>query len=97
MRKTDYTVLIEPLSDEDGGGVLATAPDLPGCVSDGDTREAAAKNIGDAIACWLEEAKALGREFPGRSERPASILRKQGVRQSGRYKMPLNLDAPFAA
>ena len=55
---------IEPLSDEDGGGFLATAPDLPGCMSDGDTREAAAKNIEDAIACWLEEAKAIGRDIP---------------------------------
>ena len=65
MRKTDYTVLIEPLSDEDGGGdFLATAPDLPGCMSDGDTREAAAKNIEDAIACRVEEAKALGRDIP---------------------------------
>jgi antitoxin HicB len=33
-------------------------------MSDGDTREAAAKNIEDAIACWLEEAKALGRDIP---------------------------------
>ena len=71
MRKPDYAVLIEPLSDEDGGGFLATVPDLPGCMSDGDTREAAARNIEDAIACWLEEAKALGREIPA----PRAALR----------------------
>jgi antitoxin HicB len=64
MRTIDYAVLIEPLSDEDGGGFLATAPDLPGCMSDGDTREAAARNIEDAIACWLEEARAIGRDIP---------------------------------
>jgi len=64
MRKLDYAVLIEPLSDEDGGGFLATVPDLPGCMSDGESREEAARNIEDAIACWLEEAKALGREIP---------------------------------
>ena len=64
MRKPDYAVLIEPLSEDDGGGFLATVPDLPGCMSDGDTREAAARNIEDAIACWLEEAKALGRDIP---------------------------------
>jgi len=29
MRKPDYAVLIEPLSEEDGGGFLATVPDLP--------------------------------------------------------------------
>ena len=64
MRKPDYAVLIEPLSEDDGGGFLATVPDLPGCMSDGETREAAARNIEDAIACWLEEARALGREIP---------------------------------
>ncbi len=64
MRKPDYAVLIEPLSEEDGGGFLATVPDLPGCMSDGDTREAAARNIGDAIAEWLDEARALGRDIP---------------------------------
>jgi antitoxin HicB len=64
MRKPDYAVLIEPLPDEDGGGFLATVPDLPGCMSDGESREAAARNIEDAIACWLEEARALGRDIP---------------------------------
>ena len=38
MRKFDYAVLIEPRSDEDGGGFLATVPDLSGCMSDGDAR-----------------------------------------------------------
>ena len=71
MRKPDYAVLIEPLSEEDGGGFLATVPDLPGCMSDGETREEAARNIEDAIACWLEEAEALGREIP----RPKPTLR----------------------
>ncbi len=61
MLRTDYAVVIEPLSAEDGGGFLATVPDLPGCASDGDTREEAARNVEDAIACWLEEARALGR------------------------------------
>jgi antitoxin HicB len=64
MPKLDYAVVIEPLPEEDGGGYLATVPDLPGCMSDGDTREAAARNIEDAIACWLEEANAIGREIP---------------------------------
>ena len=64
MRKPDYAIVIEPLSEEDGGGFLATVPDLPGCMSDGDTREEAARNVEDAIACWLEEAKSLGRAIP---------------------------------
>ena len=60
----DYPVLITPLPDTDGGGYLATVPDLPGCASDGATREEAAHNVADAIAQWIEEARALGREIP---------------------------------
>ena len=69
MRKPEYAVVIEPLSEEEGGGFLATVPDLPGCASDGETREEAARNVEDAIACWLEEARALGRAIP--EPRPA--------------------------
>jgi len=64
MREVDYSVLIEPLSEEDGGGFVATVPDLPGCMSDGETREEAARNVEDAIRCWLEEARAVGRAIP---------------------------------
>ena len=71
MRKPDYAVLIEPLPEEEGGGFLATVPDLPGCMSDGETREEAARNIEDAIACWIEEARAIGRAVPA----PKTALR----------------------
>lgn len=60
----DYPVVIETLSEEDGGGFVATVPDLPGCMSDGATREEAARNIADAIAAWIEEATRLGRPVP---------------------------------
>lgn len=68
MPHPDYPVLIEALSPEDGGGYLATVPDLPGCMSDGETREMAARNVGDAIAAWIEEAHALGRAIPAPSQ-----------------------------
>lgn len=45
-----YRVLIEP--DEDGVFV-AECPSLPGCVSQGATREEAIINIKDAIAGFL--------------------------------------------
>lgn len=67
MPHPDYPVLIEPLVPEDGGGYLATVPDLPGCMSDGTTRELAARNVGDAIEAWIEEAHALGRTIPAPS------------------------------
>ena len=66
--RSDYAVIIETLSEEDGGGFVATVPDLPGCMSDGATREEAARNIADAITAWIEEAKRLGRSIPPPSE-----------------------------
>jgi len=69
MTHADYPVVIEVLPPEDGGGYLATVPDLPGCMSDGTTREEAAHNVADAIAAWIEEATALGRPVPQPSRR----------------------------
>ena len=34
---SDYPVLLRSLPAVDGGGYLAMVPDLPRCVSDGDT------------------------------------------------------------
>jgi antitoxin HicB len=36
--------MVEPLPIEEGEGFLATAPDLPGCMSDGATNEEADSN-----------------------------------------------------
>ena len=73
MPHPDYHVLIEALGPEDGGGYLATVPDLPGCMSDGETRELAARNVGDAIEAWIEEAQALGRAIPAPSRRSVPV------------------------
>lgn len=45
------TVVLER-SEEDGFSVLV--PALPGCISEGDTREEALKNIREAIELYLE-------------------------------------------
>jgi antitoxin HicB len=66
-KKLDYPVIIEPLSAEDGGGFVAAVPDLPGCMSDGETPEEALSNVRDAIAAWIDEALALGRPIPSPS------------------------------
>lgn len=52
-----HTINVEPLSREDGGGFLATVPELPGCMSDGETEVEAIENAKDAIECWLEAAQ----------------------------------------
>lgn len=64
MERLEYPVIIAPLSAEDGGGFSATVPDLPGCISDGDTPEQAIVNIQDAISVWIEAAQELGRPIP---------------------------------
>lgn len=61
---SDYAIIIEPLSEEEGGGYLATVPDLPGCMSDGETDVEALENVHDAITCWIDEARRLGRVVP---------------------------------
>lgn len=64
MRSLAYAVLIEPLSAEDGGGFLATVPELPGCMSDGETPEDALVSVRDAIEAWMEAAREMGRPVP---------------------------------
>ena len=49
MTRLEYPIVVEPLPIEEGGGFLATVPDLPGCMSDGTAPEEAVSNIQDAI------------------------------------------------
>jgi len=44
-------IILEP-SEE--GGYTAIVPALPGCISEGNTREGALKNIREAIELYLE-------------------------------------------
>ncbi|MBV8754016.1 MAG: type II toxin-antitoxin system HicB family antitoxin [Hyphomicrobiales bacterium] len=53
----EYSVRIERLAESDGGGDLATVPDLPECMSDGETPEEALENVQEAIISWIETAK----------------------------------------
>lgn len=64
-RKTDYAIMVEPLSAADGGGWLASVPALPGCMGDGETPEAALADAEAAIVEWHAAAKELGRDIPG--------------------------------
>jgi predicted RNase H-like HicB family nuclease len=54
-------VMLEPSED---GGYTVTVPSLPGCISEGDTREDALANIREAIQLYLEpvEDDLAGRE-----------------------------------
>ena len=47
MRPQDYELDIRPLSTADGGGYVATAPELPGCRSDGETPDTIRQRMRD--------------------------------------------------
>lgn len=64
MNADHYAIVVVPLASEDGGGFVVHVPDLPGCMSDGETQEEAIINARDAIACWLDTANETGREVP---------------------------------
>lgn len=64
MTHLQYPVIISPLPSDEGGGFIATVPDLPGCMSDGETPEEALTNVQDAIAVWIEAAQNMGRTVP---------------------------------
>jgi predicted RNase H-like HicB family nuclease len=50
-------------TDEDGIWI-AECPSLPGCGSDGTTREEAMQNIKEAIELWIEDARAHDEPIP---------------------------------
>ncbi len=56
-----FRVLIE--ADEDGVFV-AECPSLPGCISQGYTRDEALKNINDAITGYLESLRKHNEPIP---------------------------------
>lgn len=50
----NYDINLRPISEEDGGGWLASIPLLEGCISDGSTPNEALENLEDAKIDWLE-------------------------------------------
>lgn len=59
-----YPVEVRPLAVDEGGGWLATFPDLPGCMGDGDTPQAAIADGFDAAQAWLATAQSHGDPIP---------------------------------
>lgn len=59
-----YPFQIRELSEDDGGGYLVAYPDLPGCMSDGDTIEEARHNASQALGDWLAARKKMGKAIP---------------------------------
>ena len=56
-----YTVILE---QEPDGGYVVTVPALPGCVTQGDTRDEALRNVREAIELYIEDCEAAGDPVP---------------------------------
>lgn len=88
MSDIKYPFEVRPLTKEEGGGWLVTFPDLPGCMSDGETPAEAIENGKDALECWISACKEMGREIP-----------QPGTSSSGKFitRIPKSLHARLIA
>lgn len=68
-----YQIQIVRLSKQDGGGFLAWVPDLPGCMSDGESETEALRHVQQAIREWIEEADREGAPIPAPSKKAVSV------------------------
>ena len=59
-----YQVDVERLNERLGGGYVAYAPQLMGCLADGETPDEALRNLEDAVSCWIDAARANGAALP---------------------------------
>lgn len=71
---------LEIVPDPDEGGYIAHYPDLPGCITVGETLESAVLNAADAKKAWLEAALEDGVKIA----EPASL-----DNYSGQFKLRL--------
>lgn len=56
-----FRVILEP---NELDGYTVTVPLLPGCISEGDTKEEALANIKEAIELYIESLQADGEPIP---------------------------------
>ena len=73
-----YSHLISQLTKEDGGGFLITFPDLPGCMSDGETEAEAVSNGRDAFEAWVAARMDTGKAIPEPFYRPDTVPEVSG-------------------
>ena len=69
MAKVEF--VIELFEDPEVGGFVADVVNLPGCMSQGETKEEALENVEKAIKAYLE---VIGK--PKLGERPQLIVKK---------------------
>jgi antitoxin HicB len=64
-RELRYPVYVRWSDDDEAW--IAEVPDLPGCMADGETREAAIREAARVAEMWIETARKHGRGIPAPS------------------------------
>ena len=59
-----YQFTVRPLSKDEGGGYLVEYPDIPGCMSDGESIEEAIANGREALRDCIDVFRESGRKLP---------------------------------
>jgi antitoxin HicB len=91
MSDTQYRFTVRPLTEDEGGGYLIEFPDLPGCMSDGETIEEAITNGEDAKRCWIAAMKEAGRPIP-----PPSVEAAESYSGKWQLRAPKSLHRRLA-
>jgi len=66
-----FRVILEP---NESGGYTVTVPLLPGCISEGDTKEEAIANIKEAIELYMESLQADGEPIPSEEAAEEAVI-----------------------
>ena len=79
-----FEVIFTPQKE---GGFTVEVPDLPGCISEGETLEEAEANVKEAIELYLETLEERGIPLPSREplrilKMNVTVLRSEHVKKS---------------
>ncbi len=68
----EYTIILDP--DSEGAGYTVTVPALPGCITQGKTKEEAIERAREAIALYIESLVADGEPVP-EEDHPVELIK----------------------
>jgi antitoxin HicB len=74
LRIDEYPFTIRPMTEEEGSGYLIEFPDIPGCISDGETPEEAVVNGKDALRSVLLTMREFGDPIPDPRSRSVVVI-----------------------
>ena len=66
-----YTIVLET---DEGGGYVVSVPALPGCFTQGETREEAIENAREAISLYVDELRSRGEPVPVEVKTETEVL-----------------------